>query len=287
LISIAPGLPSDDLKGRLFHVTLDQAPKYDALSYCWAATKGTVQPNPPFEALKVEPIHTLHESHDTTAQSQFPPAQGHISVDGQSFQPTANLEAALRQLRSQNDELVIWIDAICIDQSNTKERNEQVGKMRLIYNGAEVVRIWLGESYDQSGKVFGFIRKLSKMWQTGSESEGPFAMEPCNPKDVESMASLFERAYWHRVWVVQEVTVARRAVVHCRPDTVIWSEFLNTLRAINFKTDQIFGKSLNVPGLLALASCAAISFTPEEQPTLPRHRLRFRLEELLIVHFTK
>jgi hypothetical protein len=33
LISIAPSLPPNDLKGRLFHVTLNQAPKYHALSY--------------------------------------------------------------------------------------------------------------------------------------------------------------------------------------------------------------------------------------------------------------
>lgn len=154
--------------------------------------------------------------------------------------------------------------------------------MRLIYHGAEVVRIWLGESYDQSGKVLGFIRKLSKMWETGSKSDGPFATEPGNPKDLESMVSLFERAYWQRVWVVQEVTVARRATVHCGLDTVIWSEFLDALRAITIKSHLIFEKSVNVPGILALASSRAISFTPEEQTTRPRYRLRSNLEKLLL-----
>jgi len=91
----------------------------------WGHAKGTAQPNPPSDALNVEPIHTLR---DTVAHSELPPSQGYILVDRQSFQLTANLEETLRRLRSQNDELAIWIDAVCIDQSNARERNESVRK---------------------------------------------------------------------------------------------------------------------------------------------------------------
>ncbi len=39
----------------------------------------------------------------------------------------------------------IWIDAICIDQSNDEERGHQVRLMRKIYEAAQCVSIWLGK----------------------------------------------------------------------------------------------------------------------------------------------
>src|SRR4051794_30060890 len=50
-----------------------------------------------------------------------------ILLDGVEYQVTNNLEAALRQLRAEDDgHSQFWIDAICIDQSNLSERNHQV-----------------------------------------------------------------------------------------------------------------------------------------------------------------
>lgn len=43
-----------------------------------------------------------------------------------------------------------WIDAICIDQTNVRERNHQVNLMRDIYTRAEKVYIWLGKEADES-----------------------------------------------------------------------------------------------------------------------------------------
>jgi hypothetical protein len=46
--------------------------------------------------------------------------------------------------------MLLWVDAICIDQSNIEERNHQVKLMDLIYKNAKIVFMWLGEEADGS-----------------------------------------------------------------------------------------------------------------------------------------
>jgi hypothetical protein len=59
---------------------------------------------------------------------------------------TANCEAALRKLRNRDSERILWIDAICINQDKTLERNHQVTLMRDIYSKASRVVVWLGKA---------------------------------------------------------------------------------------------------------------------------------------------
>src|SRR5436853_6511842 len=52
-----------------------------------------------------------------------------ISLDGCEFSVAANLGIALRYLRYPEDTRYIWIDALCINQDDVSERNQQVTKM--------------------------------------------------------------------------------------------------------------------------------------------------------------
>ncbi|ORX98068.1 heterokaryon incompatibility protein-domain-containing protein, partial [Clohesyomyces aquaticus] len=52
-----------------------------------------------------------------------------ITINDVSFEVTTNLYTALRRLRSENEPRVLWVDAICIDQSNLEERGVQVFRM--------------------------------------------------------------------------------------------------------------------------------------------------------------
>lgn len=54
-----------------------------------------------------------------------------------------NLLLALRALRREYDR-ILWIDALCIDQSNLEERGHQVRVMGEIYSNANHVLAWLG-----------------------------------------------------------------------------------------------------------------------------------------------
>jgi hypothetical protein len=66
---------------------------------------------------------------------------------------TTDLESTLRHLRWKDGPRRLWIDAICINQSDTLERNHQVKNMRLVYGTASSVVVWLGKAtiYSQRG----------------------------------------------------------------------------------------------------------------------------------------
>ncbi|KAI1356565.1 heterokaryon incompatibility protein-domain-containing protein, partial [Xylaria sp. FL0043] len=68
-----------------------------------------------------------------------------IIVNGENHDVTINLACAMRHLRSSEEILTIWIDALCIDQSNISEKNRQVAMMRDIYARAEEVVVFLGD----------------------------------------------------------------------------------------------------------------------------------------------
>ena len=57
---------------------------------------------------------------------------------------TPNLKHALQRLRHGTEELVLWVDAICINQDDIPERNAQTANMRAIYQSSESVAVWLG-----------------------------------------------------------------------------------------------------------------------------------------------
>jgi hypothetical protein len=83
-----------------------------------------------------------------------------------AFNISQNLKSALWALRRHNTVRQLWIDAICIDQANTKERNEQVPKMDIIYGNARSVCIWLGEGDEQSKVAIDFIKqKVLQLWE--------------------------------------------------------------------------------------------------------------------------
>lgn len=69
-----------------------------------------------------------------------------ICVNGNIFQATLNLEAALRHLRVTDATVTLWVDAVCIDQSNEAEKNDQVQCIGDIYRKARPVIIWLGHA---------------------------------------------------------------------------------------------------------------------------------------------
>jgi hypothetical protein len=138
---------------------------------------------------------------------------------------TSNCASALRRLRSTSEERVLWIDAIAIEQANQQERNHQVELMAKIYSGASQVLIYLGE--EDLG--FGF----RGLWL---DSEKRYA----------ALRKLFAKRWVSRVWVIQEVALARRLVmitggVSCHMDANLLSRIRGRARA----------HGLQVPGPLA------------------------------------
>lgn len=132
-----------------------------------------------------------------------------------------NLASALRRLRKPDECRKIWIDLLCINQENLTERNQQVALMGEIYAQAEAVRVWLGEIHEFYGTVedLEMYEQIARNYCAGFE-EGSHhvdcAKRPdfvlghgpvCQGNNVTLFHydHIFNRPWFQRVWVVQEV----------------------------------------------------------------------------------
>ena len=85
-----------------------------------------------------------------------------VSGESQQTLPiTENAHTALRHIRHSNSVRLLWVDAICINQQDVEERNDQVARMADIYKSAEKVIVWLGPEEDDSNLAIDGLKLLS------------------------------------------------------------------------------------------------------------------------------
>ncbi|PMD50634.1 HET-domain-containing protein, partial [Hyaloscypha bicolor E] len=133
-----------------------------------------------------------------------------IFLNGQDFLVTTNLEDGLRHMRCKTwskslDQLPLWIDAICINQEDSDERDVQVRRMKSIYEQAERVIIWLGSYNERTDETF---RLDLNRWNIDGVEENSEAMA----RSAIVLALLFHRPWFERLWIIQELAVSRKAI---------------------------------------------------------------------------
>ncbi|KAM0231933.1 hypothetical protein ACHAPO_008232 [Fusarium lateritium] len=141
----------------------------------------------------------------------------HISLDDNDIAITPNLHSALTHLRSTDSVRTIWVDALCINQSFHDERNQQVRIMGDIYKSAKQVIVWLGDAADDSHLVFEHLK------DDETEDAIPNCPEQSEAKR-KAWKALVKRPWFFRTWVIQEIALARRAVIMCGEDTTLWRD---------------------------------------------------------------
>ncbi|KAI8309769.1 hypothetical protein K4K59_008878 [Colletotrichum sp. SAR11_240] len=93
--------------------------------------------------------------------------------------------------------------------------------MTKIYSRAESVAVWLGPEADRSSAATDFLLRLTQ--QSGSPDKiTKLLSSRSNEKDISATVSLFERDYWKRLWVVQEVFNAQSVTVYCGEKSLLW-----------------------------------------------------------------
>ncbi|KAF4949405.1 hypothetical protein FGADI_8918 [Fusarium gaditjirri] len=153
-----------------------------------------------------------------------------IIVDGKPLSITEGLHEALCHLRDPYEDRMLWVDALCIDQNNIKERGHQVNRMGEIYKKADRVIIWLGYASGNAVKLMSGIDMFEKnlplnvfsQWsredirwkQKWREVEARFGVS--FQKELEDgLQTFMENPWFSRVWILQEVANAKRAIVEC------------------------------------------------------------------------
>jgi hypothetical protein len=150
-----------------------------------------------------------------------------LKIEGANLKATTNLELALRYLRLHDKPRTIWVDAICIDQTNIEERNQQVRLMKDIYSSCAVDLVWIGESDERIQSAIDAVKRMKSLnvqrlpdrgvkdfGITGSDQLVSFSKLGLNREEVWSVVALLEYPpIWDRVWVMQEIACCLRAVL--------------------------------------------------------------------------
>jgi hypothetical protein len=165
-----------------------------------------------------------------------------IFIDGIQVRIRRNLHAALLHIRNADEDRHFWIDALCINQSNVPERNHQVELMGKIYSSAKQVVVWLGHPDELSKlamKIFAAVAEISATMGRGailgkvrfraasSESNGFTVSHSLSgdtrilisPRELKAVRHWANRSYWYRVWIIQEIILARQLVIYCGEST--------------------------------------------------------------------
>ncbi|KAK4225582.1 heterokaryon incompatibility protein-domain-containing protein [Podospora fimiseda] len=164
-----------------------------------------------------ERISSMEYKYDAVSYTWGKPATPRwIRLNQVPYMVQPNLLEAFRGIRSESEELLVWADVICINQTDITERNHQVGLMGNIHSKAKRVRMWLGPAADDSDFVLDYIQREVNNFRREKVGE---KTDPVSDKEKEAFIKAFSvfhrRPYWDRAWIKHEVSLANDLVVHC------------------------------------------------------------------------
>lgn len=232
LLRLRPGTVDSEIQCEILEHHLQSAPAYNAISYAWGSGHRDC----------------------------------HITLNGRKCLIGKNLWRFLhhaRRLLSRFDGF-LWIDALCINQADTAERTHQVGLMADIFKKADCVVAWLGPAYGGSDQAMAL---LSKSWSNGASRKR--AAEAWAKPSSMGLVALCTRPYWRRLWVLQELLLAQRAIIICGEKIISYTDFV-TFSSLASQTapvpraSEAFGYSafLSSPALSMVSRALA---RPEER----------------------
>jgi hypothetical protein len=182
----------------------EQVP-YWALSYYWG------DDDPRNEIF----IHEEPESGSDTNRNDTP--FWHLTWNNAYIQN--NLMAALKQMRSQESVVILWVDALCINQDNPIRRSAQVARMHAIYTHAQKVCVWLGEPLrpDHAQRTFRSLRRILDL-----DHFHRLVASGENPEEWMLIIRLMKNDWFGRRWIIQELALSANACLRYGSEEMKW-----------------------------------------------------------------
>jgi hypothetical protein len=192
---------------------------------------------PPLPAPQKPPTARETIKYDAVSWAWGDPAPNtEIEIMGENrerwtFEVSHKLEVALKAVRSPNTLRTVWIDAICIDQTNVHEKSHQVPMMDRIYGLADMVCVWLGpvsETHDAK-TAFWLLKEILK------DMDYKKTIEKCNVRELAALSGLMRRDWFSRRWIIQEIALAKDAVpvTHLSQNPSFSNKLLQALKAFD------------------------------------------------------
>lgn len=197
-----------EVRVELSAFAIDDAPQYAAISYTWG------------------------DQNDRTD----------IFVNGRAYRVGLNSWYALLQMKYHHEECFLWMDAICINQTDAQEKGFQVGLMGSIYKNALRVNICVGPHAGDSEFLVERMRWYAQLspealneefvaTDTGnvekiSSSKDLLRMLPQDrtARMRASMRTFSLRPYFSRLWIIQEISLAEHRSFYCGSSLLSWRE---------------------------------------------------------------
>lgn len=197
---------TSQVKCEILHRPFKDPPSYIAISYAWGD---------PFDTTKIL-------------------IRNERSLAFVEVRISKSLYQALEALRTKDKDLLVWADALSIDQRNRDEKNEQLSIMAEIYKKAHYTAVWLGPEADDSDLAAALLQDIATAARTGASSTRVRNMFSSGSQDksLPALAALFEREYWNRLWIVQEIFNASSIYVYCgsSKNTLPWASYQTASR---------------------------------------------------------
>lgn len=235
ILVLEPGKDDDKVSCHLVNVVLSWRTRYEALSYTWG---------------------------DPTITEE-------ITFNGHRKHVTANLQVALRYLRYEDRQRILWVDALCINQDDIDERESQVQMMGSIYSSARQVLIWLGEETGEVKGAFQVMKRLeasfaalhSKRYVSNrvplldSTLEALFPTSMLGPNfEWKPVIGLLQRPWFQRTWIIQEAILPSRATVICGHTVMPWHKFEKVMQGIQIYIGRIASVGVSEDVIHAVAA---------------------------------
>ncbi|KAH7031467.1 heterokaryon incompatibility protein-domain-containing protein [Microdochium trichocladiopsis] len=198
---------------------LDRNPQFTALSYTWRQQRSTlgaftrILASISKQTLKDEPLYLEAKDPDEDLV-----ASRKVTCNGHRMMVFENLFEALKRLHRTMPGVWLWIDAICMNQSDLTELTAQIQIMGRIYQSAQLVVVWLGLISWAAERGLKALQEMARAdkpmppypWDRSRVSIGESAADDWKLLCAASTAfHLANRSWMKRVWVVQELCLAR------------------------------------------------------------------------------
>ncbi|KAF7550394.1 hypothetical protein G7Z17_g5733 [Cylindrodendrum hubeiense] len=225
------------LKGDLKVAALEADPEYEAVSYVWGSSDSLVD----------------------------------IEVSGNKVGVTKNLDSFLRRLRLADKTRALWIDQLCINQWDNKEKAQQVRQMRQIYSKCQACLLWMGDIKEEipltdAEEALVILKYMAAVFEAGGKDEG---ITP--PPSLESNASfegpfkaleslgIDSNPWWGRVWTVQEAVLPPDQSILWGPLEMPWQTMIHATRTWTGAMPAVLLERFSSAGISTMATLMAMA----------------------------
>ena len=185
---------------------------------------------------------------------------------------TVSLDCALRRLRHPSKIRRLWVDAVCINQKNGHEKPEQIRNMTKIYNKAQQVIAWVGDGCEDGAEVLNFFQKHKDEFMALEElvrvdcffepdSQDPISTKAIGaikndlfstfgPSGLMTLSAFFQRPWFQRRWVIQELTMAQKSSIQCGTVFMDFRSFALATKVLDVLVGLWDGNSLDPKSLI-------------------------------------